>query len=212
MGIFDWFRRPPPIADGSALIDYLDTRAAYLIQRGIFEFAHACTGLAFNKLMQDAAFVEAIDKSRWASYPLGLSTVSEMIHGVLRTEANGAMPLAEALQGAAFEAFDRYPVPVLLGAEAWATERADLGQRVIGIALHPPKAVKDIPLAVVPKFSERLPIHEQIRGDDQEIITNHLRMILIRLYDDFVQRADTAALVAELGVARAVGGTKAARG
>lgn len=212
MGMFDWFRRPLPIADRSALIEYLDTRAAYLIQTGIFEFAHACTGLAYKKLMQDTAFVEAIDKSRWATYPLGLSIIAEMVHGVLRAEAHGAMPLAEALREAAFAAFDRYPVPSMLGAEAWAAARTDLGQRVIGIALHPPKAVKDIPFAVAPQFFQQLPINEKIRGDDREIVTNHLRLNLIRMCDDFVQRADTAALAAELGVVRAVGEARAVRG
>lgn len=212
MGMFDWFHRPPPIANRAVLIDYLDTHAAYLIQRGIFESSRACTRMSFVRLMQEPEFIEAMDKSRWASYPLGLSIVAEMVHGALRPEASEPMPLAEALQDTVFDAFDRYSVPVMLGAEAWMTARADLGQRVIGIALHPPKAVKDIPLAIAPQFFQQLPINEQIRGDDREIVTNNLRLNLIRMYDDFIGRADAAALAVELGVSRTVSEAKAVRG
>ena len=200
MGIFDWFQRPPPIADAATLVDYLDSRAAYLVQTSIFDFARACTGMSFGALMKDQTFIEAIEKSRWSSYPLGLSIVGEMVHGVLRPEASGTMPLAEALRHAAFAAFDRYSVPATLGTEAWTNARADLGQRVIGIGLHSPKAVKDIPLALITQIFKQLPISEKIRGDDQEIVVNQLRMNLIRMHEDFTCRADPVALVRELGL------------
>jgi hypothetical protein len=212
MGIFDWFKRDGPIADRTALIDFIDTRAAYIVQKGIFEFAHACTGLSFASLMKEQPFVDAMDEARWRSYPLGLFVVTEMVDGVLRPLANGAMPLAEALRGAALAAFDRYPVPAKLGADFWMTAREALGQRVMGIALHPPKAVKDIPLAVANQFHANMPIHQSMRGDDREIVLNHFRMNLVRTHDDFDRRVDATALVAELGVVRSEGESVAGQG
>ncbi|HEY7457538.1 MAG TPA: hypothetical protein VH765_02175 [Xanthobacteraceae bacterium] len=211
MGLFDWFKRPAPIAGRADLVDFLDTRAAYLVQKSIYDFAHACAGMAFDRLMREAEFVEAMDRSRWRSYPLGLALIAETVHGVLRPAADG-MPLAEALREAAFDAFDRYPIPAMLDAEIWVGERAELGQRVLGIALHAPKAVKDIPFGVSEQLYNNLPIHAKIRGDDREIVINHLRTNLIRIYDDFSRRADVEGLVLELGVAEKADAENAAAG
>jgi hypothetical protein len=201
MGLFDWFKRPPPIVERADLVEFVDTRAAFLVQKSLFDFAHACSGMAFARLMQEPDFVAAMDRSRWRAYPLGLSIISEAVHGAMRPAATGPMPLAEALREIAFEVFDRYPVPGMLDAGTWANEREELGRRVLGIALHPPKAVKDIPFAVSEQLYNNLPIHAKIRGDDREIVINHLRTNLIRIYEDFSRRANVGTLVAELGVA-----------
>jgi hypothetical protein len=199
MGIFDWFKRPPAIADRAALVEFVDTRSAFLVQKSIFDFAHACTGMAFAGLMQEPDFVAAMDQSRWRAYPLGLSMIAETVHGVLLPAAAGAMPLAEAMREVAFDAFDNHRTQSVMDPQAWTNARVDLGRRVVGIALHPPKAVKDIPVAVFEHFYANLPIIAKIRGDDREIIGNHLRLNLLRIYEDFSARADVEALVFALG-------------
>jgi hypothetical protein len=212
MGLLDWFKRSPPIAHRAELVEFLDTRAAFLVQKSIYDFAHACTGMSFARLMQEQPFVAALDEARWRSYPFGLSVIAETVHGVLRPAASGAMPLAEALREAAFDVFDRYPVPAPLDGETWVGERTDMGRRVMGIALHPPKAVKDIPFAVSEQLYKNLPIHAKIRGDDREIVINHLRTNLILIYEDFSRRADVEELVLELGVAEKADAASAAAG
>jgi hypothetical protein len=202
MGFLDWFRRPPRIDDRAGLTDYLDSRAAFVVQKGIFDFSRGAAGPHFSQLIKEPAYVEAVDEARWNSYPLALSAVVEMVHGVLLPAATGAMPLAEALQGVAFAIVDRYPVPQAIGAEAWAAARAELGRRVIHIALHPPKAVKDIVLPIADQFFANLPIHQRLRGAYNEIVTNNLRSNLLRMHDDFTRRADVAALMGALDVAR----------
>src|SRR3989304_2082103 len=114
MGFLDWFRRPPPIDDRPALVEFLDSHAAFLTQKGIFDFSRAVSGPSFSSLVREATFMAAVDEARWKSYPLALSCVVEMVDGVLCPLAKGAMPLAEALQAAAFEIIDRYPVPTTL--------------------------------------------------------------------------------------------------
>jgi hypothetical protein len=200
MGIGSWFKQPSAIADRVALVDFLDSRAALVIQKSIFEFARACTGRAFTGLLRDPDFIAAMDRSRWSSYPLGLSLVAETVHGVLSPAATGSAPLAEALRDAAFDAFDRYPVPKMFDEQFWANARDELGRRIIHVSLHPPKLVKDIPLSITKQIFGNLPIHERTRGDVQEIVVNHLRLTLIGVYDDFAGRANTTALARELGV------------
>ena len=201
MGFLDWFRRPQPIADRPALVEYLDSRAAFLTQKSIFDFSRAVAGPSFSSLIKEAVFAAAVDEARWKSYPLTLSCVVEMVDGVLRPLAKGAMPLAEALQAAAFEIIDRYPEPKAIESAAWADARAALGLRIIHIALHPPKRVKDIPLQIAPQFYDNLPIHERLRGSANEIVTNNLRTSLIRMREEFEGCADVTALVNALGVA-----------
>jgi hypothetical protein len=202
MGFLDWFRRAPPIDDRSSLLEFLDTRAAFLVQKGIFDFARATTGPHFYGLIREKAFAAAVDQARWKSYPLTLSIVVEMVDGALRPSAIGAMPLAEALRAAALDVIDRYPAPKAIGAEAWLAAREELALRVIQIALHPPKPVKDIPFPIADKFFANLPIHERMRGHDQTWVTNNLRANLIRMWEDFDKRANMYALADALGVAR----------
>ena len=210
MGFLDWFRRPPPIDDHPALVEFLDSHAAFLTQKGIFDFSRAVSGPSFSSLVREEGFMAAVDEARWKSYPLTLSCVVEMVDGVLRPLAEGAMPLAEALQAAAFEIIDRYPVPKPIEPTAWAEARAALGLRIIHVALHPPKRVKDIPLQIAPQFYDNLPIHQRLRGSANEIVTSNLRTNLIRMHEEFTGRANVAALVKALGVA--AGGGVARRG
>ena len=96
------------------------------------------------------------------------------------------MPLAEALQAAAFEIIDRYPVPEPI--EPTASKRSacrTLGCGSSIIALHPPKHVKDIPLQIARwQFNDNLPIHERLRGSANEIVANKLRTSLIRMHEE----------------------------
>jgi hypothetical protein len=152
--------------------------------------------------MRDPEYVEAVDHSRWRSYPLTLFAVTEMVHGQLRPAASGPMPLAEALQGAAFEVVDRYPVPPGQKPEDWGAAREQLGIRVMQIALHPRKMVKDIPMPIADQFMRNLPVLDDLRRDAEEIARNHLRWNLVSMHDDFERRANVVALADALGVAR----------
>ena len=194
MGIFDWFRRPPPIADRSAVEDYLDSRAAFLAQKSIFDYARGRSGPYFSQMIKEKAFNDGVNEARWRNYPFGLSIVAEMVHVVLLPAVGEPAPLASALKASALDAFDRYPVPAMLGSEYWTGARAALAQRVGAIALHPPKFVKDIPTPFADVFFNNMPIHERLRGQDFELIRNQLRVNLLSMHRDFAKRADLDAL------------------
>lgn len=198
MRIFDWFKRLPPIADDLALADFLDTRAAFLAQKSIFDYTRGRSGPYFAQIIKENAFKEGVEVARWRNYPYGLSIVAEMVHGVLLPLARETVPLAAAMRRTALAAFDRYPVPAVLGAGYWAEQRTALATRVDAVSLHPPKFVKDIPIPFAQVFFDNMPIHERLRSQDFELIRNHLRSNLLSIHRDFLKRADLPALVAAL--------------
>ena len=44
MGLLDMFRRAPPIRDGQSLADFIDRNAAFVVQKGIYEYSRARAG------------------------------------------------------------------------------------------------------------------------------------------------------------------------
>ena len=66
MGFFDLFRRAEPIAERGALMDFLDAQAAFLTQKGMFEYSRARAGpYGGNVLFSDKVFLAELEKSRW---------------------------------------------------------------------------------------------------------------------------------------------------
>lgn len=198
MGLFDWFKRKPPITNRADVVDFIDTRSAFMIQKNIFDYTHALTGPFYSKLITEPAFKEAVDRSRWQSYPLALSCLAEMVHGALLTGTKDARGLAEALGKLTLGIFDRYPVPKAIGEEAWAASRVALVQRLNGISLHPPKPVKDIPVPVAQQIYDNLPFDENLRKEDFVMVSHHLRVNLVRMHEDFTARAKIGPILAEL--------------
>ena len=83
MGFFDIFRRAPAIREAAALADFIDDNAAFLIQKGMYEYSRARAGHYAKVLMREPEFLAAIEKSRWQGFPLGLAMVGEMVEKVI---------------------------------------------------------------------------------------------------------------------------------
>lgn len=197
MGFFDMFRRDPPVAGRAALTDFLDKQAAFLAQKGLFEYSRARAGPYGNILFDDKTFLAEIEKSRWLAYPVTLAMVAEAVEGVLRPTAGEA-----ALQGVtaiALEAFDRYPAPATLTDGTWSELRHTLEHDLAFIGLHPVKRVMDVPRRFVDRYVAAMPIHEKLRANDEPTIHNYLKANLCNVHEVFVRRADVPALVAALG-------------
>lgn len=200
MGFFDLFRRPPPINDIEALATFIDEQAAFLAQKGIYEYSRARAAHYAKVLFKEADFLAAADRARWTAYPLGLGMVGEMVEGVLRrhAETEDRTAVRDNLVRMTMSVFDNYPVPAALGAPAWRDARVELLRRLNGVSLHPPKPVKDIPEPVARAYYELMPIHQKLRAAEFPTIRNYMRVTLINIHDQFVQRADLPALVAGL--------------
>ncbi|WP_126401231.1 hypothetical protein [Blastochloris tepida] len=203
MALFDLFRKAPPAADRAALVAWLDSRAAHLIQKGIHEYSRARAGTNWQVIYQEPMFIAALDVARWRSFPIGLQLVGEMVEGALRPFAPAPAALAPAVAACALKAFDRHPVYPAIGDAEWGAMRAALHDALIAVGLHPPKPVKDISVPFGPRIFELMPMHPDIKQQDSLIVRNHLRTSLITLHAEFVRDFDCAALAAELAPAGA---------
>jgi hypothetical protein len=200
MGLLDFFRRPAPIRDVAGLAEFIDGHAAFLVQKGIYEYARARAGHYSKALFAEQGFVEAVEQARWQAYPLGLAMVAEMAEGVLQPLAGeDRRAIVDGLAAAVLDMFDRYPVPALPGGRvAWQDQRVALSHRLNLMGTHAVKLVKDIPEPYAQAYFDLMPIYERLRKPDFHSIRNYLRVSLINIHDRLCQRIDAHAVVAEL--------------
>ena len=76
------------LRDGTSLADFIDQNAAFLVQKGIYEYARARAGHYAKVLFGEEGFQRAVEQSRWRAYPLGLAMVGEAVEGVIREHAH----------------------------------------------------------------------------------------------------------------------------
>lgn len=199
MGLFDLFRRKPPIRDLAELADFIDANAAFLMQKGIYEYSRARAGHYAKVLFAEPEFQATVEECRWRAYPLGVLLVAEMTEGVLSTHSGEErQAMLGALRQLVLSVFDRYPVPAALGADAWRAARNDLANRLAQIGLHPPKRVIDIPTPHAEQYFACMPIHEKLRGSDFPTIRDYLKVSLCNIHDELTKRMDCRALMEAL--------------
>jgi hypothetical protein len=197
VGFLDMFRTKPHIRDAAGLATFIDEHAAFLVQKGIYEYSRARAGHYAKVLMREPEFVAAADASRWRAYPLGLAMVAEMVEGVLHPHGSGArQETIDALAALVLSVFDRYPVPAALDEATWAEARSDLVRRLSLISLHPPKPAIDIPEPFAESYFDLMPIHKNLRGRDFPTTRNYLRVTMANIHDELTKRVGApAALV-----------------
>jgi hypothetical protein len=197
MDLLAWFRRRPRITDRTALADFIDENAAFLVQKGIYEYSRARAGHYSKVLFAEAGFRDAVEESRWRAYPLGLAMVAELIESF--TPADGQRhERADAMRELVLGVFDRYPVPAALSQAQWGAARAELATRLQQIGMHPPKRAKDIPEPFAEGYFNFLPIHPKLRSAEFPTIRNYLRVTLCNIHDELSRCVDPDALAAML--------------
>lgn len=199
MGIFDIFRRSPPICDAVALADFIDRNAAFVVQKGIYEYSRARAGHYAKVLFGESAFREACDVSRWRAYPLGLAMVGELAEGILCPARPEDRPgQVDAIRALVLSVFDRHPVHPGLGAQIWGELRAELERRLLLVGLHAPKWAKDVPEPYAEAYFNLMPIHEKLRGRDGMTVRNYLRVTMCNIHEDLAKRTDATAVADSL--------------
>lgn len=193
--LFAFFRRKPPIADPAALAEFIDRHAAFLVQKGIYEYSRARAGHYSKVLFREKTFQDAIEGSRWRAFPLGLAMVAEAAEGLLRPAAgDDRLALLEGLRSLVLSIFDRYPVSPAVGQPAWIELRADLANRLQRIGLHPPKRAMDIPEQFAQSYFDLMPIHEKLRRAEFPAMRNYLRVTMCNIHDELDKRLDARTL------------------
>jgi hypothetical protein len=199
MAFLDLFRRRPRIRDVEALADFIDRYAAFLVQKGIYEYSRARAGPFAKMLLVEEDFKALADEARWRAYPLGLAMVGEVIEGILRPYGGErSEQQREALTAVVLSVFDRYPTPGPIGAEGWGKMRDDLARRLAQVGLHQPKRAMDIPAPLAQDYFNLMPIHEKLRALDFPTLHNYLKITLCNIHDEFSKRVDAPALAEAL--------------
>ena len=199
MDFFRFFRRPPPIRDLGALADFIDQHAAFVAQKGIYEYARARAAHYSKVLFREQPFIDAVEQARWRAFPLGLAMVAEVVEGVLRPHAGEDHNRQfTALVDLVLSVFDRYPAPAPLGEQTWGELRAELVRRLQLIGLHPPKRAIDIPEPFAQAYWELMPIHEKLRTQDFPTTRSYLRLTMCNIHEEFSRRADAPAVTDSL--------------
>jgi hypothetical protein len=194
MQFLDWFRRSPPIADKDALADFIDSHAAFLMQKGIYEYSRARSGHYAKVMFGEQLFIDAFNLARWQAYPLGLAMVGELVEGVLRGLSANPKEVAEWVRALVLSVFDSHPVPPQIGAQAWREARAKLALRLQHAGMHPPKRAMDIPQTLAKAYFDLMPIHEKLRGRDYPTTHNYLKVTMCNIHAELTRRMDVPAL------------------
>jgi len=191
--------RPQQLASRAQLKDFLESRAAYLVQKSMMEYCQARANMLFSSLMGEAEFRAAYERARWHAYPYGYAMVTEMAEGMLRPPcAERTFELHAGLLGIAREVFGGFPLPPQAEAGFWqiALETLDheLGQAGIG----PVKPWREIPERHARQIFAVLPIHDRVKSQDFSMFQNNLRFHLTEIGAEFEERADIQKLVRDL--------------
>ncbi len=203
MGFFDMFRGAKPVAARADLVDFLDAQAAFLGQKGVFEYSRARAGPTANVLFRDPSFLAELELARWRVYPVALAMVGEMVEGALRPAAGEQVDvLQQSLIEAATAVLDRHAALQSLPVAEWEAARGALLTDLAQVSLHPVKRVMDIPARFLDRYVACMPIHEKLRGKDAPTIHNYLKANLCNMHDVFMRRAKLPALVEDMIAAR----------
>jgi hypothetical protein len=193
------FRRPPAVDDTETLADFIDQQAAFLIQKGIYEYARARAGHYAKVLFREQPFVDAVEQSRWRGYPIGLAMVGELVEGALRPLAgDAASRQLDALRDLVLSVFDRYPLPAALGEPQWTDARTELARRMQLVGLHPPKRAFEIADPYVKAYFDLMPINEWLRSSEFSTIHSYLKVTLCNVHEELTKRMDAPAVIASL--------------
>lgn len=207
MGFVDFlrglFRHKPPIRDLDALADFIDENAAFLVQKGIFDYARARSGPYAKVMLRDEGFQEALNRSRWRAFPLGLAMVGEMVDSAIEQHAAGGdrRTILDPLIRVILSVHDRYPVPTVLTQEQWDQGRNDLALHLERLSTHPPKRVIDIPVPFADRYFELMPFDKQFLTPDAPTARGFLQLTLVRMNEELGERMDTAAIIGTLRAA-----------
>ena len=194
MKLLNFFRKPPRIGDAAELARFIDDRAAFVTQKGIYEYSRARAGPYAKVMFSEPFFLETIERSRWRGYPLGLAMVGEIAAGVLETESKVDREWAcDYVHTVALSIFDRYPVPGALGKDEWAGERDELSRRMEVLKGQPRRRSFEIPDEYSKHYFGLMPIHEKLRARDFPTTVNYLKMTLCHIHVELTDRLDAGA-------------------
>lgn len=186
---------PRRIETRAELTEFLESRAAYLVQKSMAEYCQARTGLGYSSLIREASFQAAQERAKWLGYPAAFSMVAEAAAGYLHLSAAPA-DVERLLVQCAREVFGRFPVPFGEHPDFWTNAEMRVAADLARAALGQPKPAHAIAIARARELFDVLPVHEKIRAHDFEMYRNTLRFHLTEISAELEERGDLKGLAA----------------
>ncbi len=199
MGFLDYFRRKPAIRDPKALADFIDEQAAFLVQKGIYDYSRARSGHFAKVMLADKGFQEALNRSRWRAFPLGLAMLGETVEAVLAPQAGGDRRAElDPLIALVLSVYDRYPRPEGLTQEEWDLGRDELKLHLERLSTHPPKRIIDIPEPFADRYFAMMPFDKPFLTPDAPTARGFMKLQLVSVHEQLLERMDVAEMVRQL--------------
>jgi hypothetical protein len=191
--------RPQQLVSRAQLAKFLESRAAYLVQKSMMEYCQARANMLFSTLITEPEFRAAYEHARWHAYPSGFTMVTEMAEGLVRPHcANRILELHAALVGIAREVYAGFPLPDDAGPDFWRRAVEALDQDLGQAGLGPPRPWREIPERFSRAIFDVLPIHRRVKTHDFGMFQNNLRFHLTELGAEFEEKADLGKLAQDL--------------
>ena len=198
LGIFSRRRNELRIASYAELLDFLDTRSAFLAQKCVYEYCRARSGINWDKLMLEADFLAAYEVSRWEAYGAALGDLVVYLEGQLRpADTRLHARLVDRLIVAAAVVLGRHPVPAHKP-EGWGAEIAQLRERLNGTQLGQPLGAAEVSRTAGARIYATLPLHHDMTKHDRVLVTNAVRFNFSRIASDLEQQMEVEPLLREL--------------
>jgi len=200
MGLLDFLlRRKAKIDTPGALADFIDQQAAFLAQKGIYDYSRARAGHFAKIMLADEGFQRTLNRARWRAFPLGLAMVGETIEATLAPHAGGdRRGEIDAIRDLVLSVHDRYPRPPELTDEEWASGRADLALHLDRLSTHPPKRIIDIPVPFADRYFEMMPFDKPFLTPDAPTARGFMQLQLVKVHEELTSRMDPAEMIRQL--------------
>jgi len=200
MGLLDFLlRRKAKIDTPGALADFIDQQAAFLAQKGIYDYSRARAGHFAKIMLADEGFQRTLNRARWRAFPLGLAMVGETIEATLAPHAGGdRRGEIDAIRDLVLSVHDRYPRPPELTDEEWASGRADLALHLDRLSTHPPKRIIDIPVPFADRYFEMMPFDKPFLTPDAPTARGFMQLQLVKVHEELASRMDPAEMIRQL--------------
>lgn len=199
MGLWDFFRRKPPIRDLKELADFIDEQAAFLVQKGIYDYSRARSGHFAKVMLADKGFQSALNRSRWRAFPLGLAMVGETVEAVLAAQAGeNRRSLLDPLIALVLSVHDRHPKPENLTPEEWQGGREELKLHLDRLSTHPPKRIIDIPEPFAERYFAMMPFDKPFLTPDAPTARGFMQLQLIAVHEQLGTRMNALDMARKL--------------
>lgn len=191
--------QPAPIADATALRDFLAERAALIAQKCAIDYCRGKTGLASYALFSEKTFLDALEICRWETFVVVLGDLFILTEGRLRPHAAAAQraALAEALLRLHSDTLSALPAPSHRP-QGWGDALIPFRERLAAAGKAEPQATVALADHSARRLFETLPIHSSMRELDEEVVYGAVRFRMIAVSQELQRRLAAAEVVRQL--------------